>query len=105
MSFHVIAGAAGTVDHVVVRKIGVDDLIDALRKGLADFLAKPSHIVFIIVIYPIIGVFLAAWTSSNEHMLPLLFPLMSGFALIGPFAALGLYEISRRREQGMDASW
>ncbi|MBL8580242.1 MAG: DUF2189 domain-containing protein [Mesorhizobium sp.] len=105
MSFHVIAGAADTVDHVSVRRIGVNDLFDALRKGLADFLAKPSHIVFIIVMYPIIGVFLAAWTSANEQLLPLLFPLMSGFALIGPFAALGLYEISRRREQGIDASW
>jgi uncharacterized membrane protein len=105
MSFHVIAGAQDTVTHVGVRKIGVNHLFDALRAGLADFLAKPSHVIFIIIIYPIIGVFLAAWTSAGANMLPLLFPLMSGFALVGPFAALGLYEISRRREQGIDASW
>jgi uncharacterized membrane protein len=105
MSFHVYANAAGTLDHVRVRRIGVRDLFDALSWGLDDFLVKPSHIVFIIIIYPIVGVLLAAWTSSDASALPMLFPLMSGFALIGPFAALGLYEISRRREQGLDTSW
>lgn len=105
MSFHVYANAAGTLDHVSVRKIGIQDLFDALRKGFDDFMVKPSHIIFIIIIYPIVGVLLAAWTSSNASALPMLFPLMSGFALIGPFAALGLYEISRRREEGLDTSW
>jgi uncharacterized membrane protein len=104
MSFHVIAGAAGTVEHVGVRSIGVDDVFDALRRGFDDFMVKPSHVVFIIIMYPIIGVVLAALTSGADA-LPMLFPLMSGFALIGPFAALGLYEISRRREQGLDTSW
>lgn len=105
MSFHVYAGATQTIEHVGVRKIGVGDLFAALREGFADFMAKPSHVMFIIVIYPLVGVVLAAWTSAGGHALPMLFPLMSGFALIGPFAALGLYEISRRREAGLDASW
>lgn len=103
-SFHVIAGANEVQQHVRVRKIGISDLTDALRRGIDDFMVKPSHIVFLCLIYPIVGVFLAAWTSGN-NALPLLFPLVSGFALIGPFAAIGLYEISRRRELGMDASW
>ena len=103
-SFHVIAGANETQEHIRVRKISVSDLIDALRRGIDDFMVKPSHIVFLCLIYPIVGVFLAAWTSGN-NALPLLFPLVSGFALIGPFAAIGLYEISRRRELGMDTSW
>ncbi|TIX46381.1 MAG: DUF2189 domain-containing protein, partial [Mesorhizobium sp.] len=103
-SFHVIAGASETLEHTRIRKIGVSDLFDALRRGVDDFMVKPSHIVFLCLIYPIAGVVLAVWTSGN-NTLPLLFPLVSGFALIGPFAAIGLYEISRRREAGLDASW
>ena len=103
-SFHVIAGASETLEHTRVRKISVSDLVDALRRGVDDFMVKPSHIIFLCLIYPVMGVVLAAWTSGN-NALPLLFPLVSGFALIGPFAALGLYEISRRREAGLDPSW
>ncbi len=103
-SFHVIAGASETLEHTKVRKIGVSDLVDALKRGVDDFMVKPSHLVFLCMIYPVVGVVLAAWTSGN-NALPLLFPLVSGFALIGPFAAIGLYEISRRREAGLDASW
>ena len=103
-SFHVIAGANEAQEHIRVRKIGIADLSDALRRGIDDFMVKPSHIVFLCLIYPIVGVFLAAWTSG-ANALPLLFPLVSGFALVGPFAAIGLYEISRRREMGMDTSW
>ena len=94
-SFHVIAGASETLEHTRIRKIGVSDLFDALKRGVDDFMVKPSHIVFLFMIYPIVGVVLAAWTSGN-NALPLLFPLVSGFALIGPFAAIGLYEISRQ---------
>lgn len=103
-SFHVIAGASEMLEHTKVRRIGVSDLVDALRRGLDDFMVKPSHIVFLCMIYPIVGVVLAVWTSGN-NALPLLFPLVSGFALIGPFAAIGLYEISRRREAELEASW
>ncbi len=102
--FHVIAGSTETLVHPRVRKIGVADLLEALRNGFDDFWEKPSHYVFLCLIYPLVGVVLAAWTSGN-NALPLLFPLMSGFALLGPLAALGLYEISRRREAGEDTSW
>ena len=103
-NFHVIAGADGAASYPEVRRIETGDLYDCLRAGWQDFMAKPSHIVFIVVMYPLIGVVLAAWTSG-ANALPLLFPLASGFALLGPFAAIGLYEISRRRELGLDASW
>ena len=67
-SFHVIAGANETQEHIRVRKIGVHDLVDALRRGIDDFMVKPSHIVFLCLIYPIVGVFLAAWTSGNNAL-------------------------------------
>jgi uncharacterized membrane protein len=103
-NFHVIAGAHETITPPIVRTIDTDDLWDALARGFEDFKAKPSHLVFLGMLYPIAGLCLAALTFSGESM-HLLFPLVSGFALIGPFAAIGLYEISRRRELGLDTSW
>jgi uncharacterized membrane protein len=102
--FHVIAGADTIPVYPVVRKIRPADLRDALVKGLADFWAMPSHLVFLGLIYPVLGVCLAALSFSN-NALPLLYPLISGFALVGPFAAIGLYEVSRRRELGLETSW
>lgn len=102
--FHVLAGTSDGLAHPVIRRIHPADLTAALRDGLADFLEKPSHYIFLCLIYPIVGIVVAMWTSGY-NALPLLYPLASGFALVGPFAALGLYEISRRREQGLDTSW
>ncbi|MBY0298921.1 MAG: DUF2189 domain-containing protein [Methylobacterium sp.] len=87
-----------------LRRIGPRDLTEALRRGLDDFMAMPTHVLFLIAIYPIAGIVIATVTFEY-NLIPLLFPLASGFALIGPFAAIGLYELSRRREQGLDASW
>jgi uncharacterized membrane protein len=103
-SFHVIADAAGIHERPTVRRITNADLFEALRQGAQDFWAKPSHYVFLCLIYPIMGIVLTQW-SSGSNMFQLIYPLVSGFALIGPFAAIGLYEISRRREQGLDSSW
>ena len=57
--FHVIAGASETLEHISVRKITLPDLLDALRRGVDDFMVKPSHVVFLALIYPVIGVTLA----------------------------------------------
>jgi uncharacterized membrane protein len=87
-----------------VRSIGPADLRDALAKGLDDFWAMPTHVVFLSLIYPIVGIALGSATLGF-NVVPLLYPLATGFALIGPFAAIGLYELSRRRELGLDTSW
>jgi uncharacterized membrane protein len=101
---HVMVNARGEYARPVVQKVGIADILDALKLGLEDFNAKPSHYVFLCLMYPIAGIFLAYW-SAGANLVPLVYPLMSGFALLGPIAALGLYEISRRREQGLDSSW
>ena len=101
---HVLMGAETIRTRPAVRKIGLADLRDALKRGIADFLAMPTHAVFLCLIYPIVGVILARLTLGYD-LLPLLFPLAAGFALVGPFAALGFYELSRRREQGLPVSW
>jgi uncharacterized membrane protein len=87
-----------------IRKIGLSDLKDVLRKGLDDFNKKPSHLVFLGILYPLATV-IAAFLAARSQLLPLVFPLIAGFALLGPFAAVGLYELSRRREQGLEMSW
>jgi uncharacterized membrane protein len=86
-----------------IRKLDLSDIGVALRKGFDDFIALPSHAILLCVIYPVIGVALARMVLGYS-VTPLLFPLAAGFALIGPFAAIGLYEMSRRRELGEDAS-
>lgn len=84
--------------------ITTQDLRDALGQGWDDFKAQPSHLAFVALVYPIAGVLLAHLTVSY-NIFPLLFPLLGGFALLGPFAAIGLYEVSRRRERGLDSGW
>jgi uncharacterized membrane protein len=87
-----------------IRQIQMADLRDALAQGIDDFKAMPSHVVFLSLIYTVVGLVLGRLAFGYE-VLPLLFPLIGGFALIGPVAALGLYELSRRREQGLSAGW
>jgi uncharacterized membrane protein len=103
-NFHVIAGPDETLAHPTVRRIEIADIKEALRKGIDDFMAMPTHLIFLGLIYPLFGIGLGALTFSS-NALPLLFPLVSGFALIAPLAAIGLYELSRRREQGLDTSF
>jgi uncharacterized membrane protein len=107
---NMVVGAAGhSLQHAedqlsdqrpAVRRIGVAELRNALARGVDDFVAYRTDVIFLCVVYPLVGILLARLAFGYE-MLPLLFPLASGFALIGPFAAIGLYEMSRRREEGI----
>jgi len=93
-----------TSSEIVIRKIGVNDLWQVLKKGFDDFKAKPSHVVFLCVIYPLFALLLTVFLIG-ENLLHLVFPVVSGFTLIGPVVSVGLFEMSRRRERGLDVTW
>ncbi len=95
---------ATEISRPIVRRIGFSDLRAALAEGWTDFLAIPTQLVFLCILYPIVGL-VAAKVAVGNNLLPLAFPLVAGFALVGPVLAVGLYELSRRREAGLPVSW
>lgn len=92
------------VSRPAVREISLEDLRIALRRGLDDFMAMPSHLLFLGLFYPLFGLVLGALTFTDSGI-ALLFPLVAGFALVGPVLATPFYEASRRRELGLEPSW
>jgi uncharacterized membrane protein len=103
---HTIEGAWEGHDRAIpaVRRITAADLKDVLRQGFEDFGAYRTDVIFLCLLYPLVGLVLSRliW---GYGMVPLVFPLASGFALIAPFFAVGLYEMSRRREAGVNHGW
>jgi uncharacterized membrane protein len=96
--------ATHAADAPMVGRITTADIKASLKSGLQDFAAARTDVIFMCLIYPIIGLFIAAVTARGE-LLPLLFPTATGFALIGPLFAVGLYEMSRRRELTGKIRW
>ena len=101
--FHILAGAEDFHARPVVHRIAVADLKDVLARGIDDFRAMPSHAAFLCLVYPLLGLLLC-WLTFGFALHSLLYPLIFGFALLGPFAALVLYELSRERERGLPVS-
>jgi uncharacterized membrane protein len=101
---HALRSPTLDAPHPAVRRIELADLSDVLAKGIIDFASYRTDVMFLCIIYPIAGLLLA-WMAFGYDLLQLVFPLAFGFALIGPVAAVGLYEISRRREQGVEITW
>ncbi len=92
------------LSEIGIRKIGVKDLWQALKEGYDDFNAKPSHLVFLCITYALFALFLTLFLT-NQNLLHLAFPIVAGFTFLGPVVALGLFEMSRRRERGLDDTW
>jgi uncharacterized membrane protein len=100
--------AIADVDAIVpqepkIRSINAGHLKQALVEGIADFNAMPTHYVFLALIYPVVTM-MAARLYAGYDVLPLVFPLLAGYTLIGPIVAVGMYELSRRREKGLNTS-
>jgi len=110
---HAAEAVGRSVDHMrqtahspapAIRRISNADIWQSLREGFVDFEAYRSDVIFLCATYALVGVVLAR-VAFGSDLLPLLFPMASGFAIIGPLAAVGLYEMSRRREQGVEVGW
>ena len=106
MTYQQAAGSADRAHELPrVRSISPRDLWDALAKGFDDFWAMPTHVIFLCLIYPIVGVLIALCGVRLQPLAAAVYPMAAGFALLGPFVAIGLYELSRRREAGLDTDW
>ena len=97
-------GGDGDTTTPQVRPLSLSDLTEALRAGFEDFAAARADVVFIALIYPLAGLVMITMGLSMD-LAPLVVPMILGFALLGPVAAVGLYEISRLREAGENPDW
>lgn len=104
LSSHRMADMVMVPTNPVVRRIDAQDLRDALALGWRDFMASPTQLLFLGIIYPLVGL-VAGRAAYGGDLLPLFYPLVAGLAFVGPLAAVGLYELSRRREHGQTVSW
>jgi len=89
---------------ITVRTITDEDLRSSLRQGYADFGDLRGDLIFAGLIYTVIGIAAVVMTTSRP-LIPFFYPVVAGIALLGPVAAVGFYELARRRELGQEVHW
>jgi uncharacterized membrane protein len=89
---------------VPVRRITTPDLNRSLADGWRDFIEMRGDIIFLALLYPLIGI-VAAIATLGGPLLPLFLPIAAGVGLLGPVVAVGFYEMARRREMGLHSNW
>ena len=105
-----VGGAGRSVEHtsthlfsrpLTVSKIEISDLREVLARGFDDFMAYRTDIIFLIAIYPLASLAIGA-AALHHEFIPMLFPIVSGSVIMGPFVGVFLYELSRRREINLE---
>ena len=89
---------------VPVRKITNQDLFDSLHDAWVDFLDIRGDLIFVGLLYPLIGI-VAAVVTLEGSLLPMFFPIAAGISLMGPVVAIGFYEMARRHDLHDTAHW
>ncbi len=93
---------SGSDEKLVVNTLALSDLSASLKAGMSDFKRAPQFGLFFSAVY-VLGGFIMLWVGAGHVTWTLATSL--GFPLIAPFAAAGLYEVSRRMETGAPLTW
>lgn len=106
MAARTIGGSTSTASKwkVPVRRVTAEDLNASLADGWRDFMEMRGDIIFLMLLYPVIGI-VAATATLGGPLLPLFLPIAAGIGLLGPVVAVGFYEMARRQEMGLHSNW
>ncbi|WP_291737215.1 DUF2189 domain-containing protein [Leisingera sp. F5] len=87
-----------------VNNVTAGDITASLKAGFSDFLARPIMSGFFGLFYAVFGI-LFVWCLVWLGKIWMIIPAAVGFPLVAPFAAAGLYEMSRRLQKGESFGW